>query len=82
MVAGDFNGDGRLDLAVGLAFSQQTCIFFNLGNGQFSRSFFASGAAAVAMASAELNQDSKADLVIGNFESAAAPPNINVVFHQ
>jgi hypothetical protein len=54
---GDFNGDGRTDLAVGLMLSQQVCLLFNSGNGQFTRSFFASGASALAMTTSDLNRD-------------------------
>lgn len=78
----DFNGDGRLDLAVGLMLSQQACLLFNSGGGQFTRSFFASGASAVAMTSSDLNLDGKPDLVIGNFELNYEPPNVDVVFHN
>jgi hypothetical protein len=79
---GDFNGDGNLDLAVGLMLSQQVCMFFGNSNGQFSRSFFASGADVVAMTAADLNNNGQLDLVIGNFVLDFAPPNVNVVFHQ
>jgi FG-GAP-like repeat/FG-GAP repeat len=82
MVVGDFNGDGRPDLAVGLMLSQQACILFNNGNGEFTRSFFASGAFAVAITTSDLNRDGKPDLVIGNFVLDSAPANVDVVFHQ
>jgi hypothetical protein len=79
---GDFNADGRIDLAVAFAFSQQTCMLFNSGNGQFTRSFFASGAGAIAMVTADMNNDGKPDLVIGNFVLSFESANVNVVLHQ
>jgi hypothetical protein len=82
LAVADFNGDGRLDLAVGLTLSQQACLLFNSGQGQFTRSFFASGASAIAMTTADLNLDGKPDLVIGNFVRDYVPPNVDVVFHQ
>lgn len=79
---GDFKGDGRLDIAVGLLGSEQVCILFNAGGGEFTWSFFASGASAVAMTSSDLNRDGKPDLVIGNTVVIYAPPNVDVMFHQ
>jgi len=76
------DGHGRLDLAVGLMLSQQACIFFNEGNGQFTRSFFASGANSVAIVTSDLNGDGKPDLIFGNFVLSALPANIDVVFHK
>ncbi|HWW16042.1 MAG TPA: VCBS repeat-containing protein [Candidatus Dormibacteraeota bacterium] len=82
MVTGDFNGDGQTDLAVGLLLSQQVCMLFNASGGEFTRSFFASGTLAIAMAASDLNHDGKLDLVIGNFVFDFAPPNVNVLFHK
>ena len=82
MVAGDFNGDGRIDLAVGLLGSEQLCILFNAGGGEFTRSFFASGASTGTMATSDFNNDGKPDLVLGNFVYDFAPANVNVMFHQ
>jgi hypothetical protein len=82
LAVADFNGDGRSDLAVGLTLSYQGCLLFSSGQGQFTRSFFASGASAVAMTSSDLNLDGKPDLIIGNFMFNYEPPNIDVVFHQ
>jgi len=82
IAVGDFNNDGLADLAVGLLLSQQTSMLLNAGNGQFTRSFFASGASAIAMITSDLNQDGKTDLVIGNFVLSFEPANVDVVFHQ
>jgi hypothetical protein len=82
ITVGDFNGDGRADLAVGLLLSQQVCMLLNDGKGGFTRSFFASGASAVAMTTADLNGDGKPDLVIGNFVLSFEPANVDVAFHK
>jgi hypothetical protein len=57
LTVGDFNGDGRIDVAAGLMLAQQGVIFFANGNGQFSRSFFASEADTVSMTAADLNHN-------------------------
>jgi len=62
--------------------SNQVVIFFNKGNGQYTRSFFASGAFTLAMIAADLKHNGKSDLVIGNFVFGSAPPNVNVMFHK
>ncbi|MCU1309047.1 MAG: Integrin-like protein, partial [Candidatus Angelobacter sp.] len=72
VVVADFNGDGKLDIAVGNGgngFDSQADIF--LGNGQGAFSLVAQhpllGAFPYRMiAAADLNQDGKIDLVIGN----------------
>ena len=82
LVAGDFVGDGQTDLAVGFILPQEVCLLFPSGQGQFTRSFFAAGATAVAMIASDLNKNGMLDLVIGNFLRISAPPNVNVVFHK
>jgi hypothetical protein len=82
LAVGDFNGDGRIDVAVGLMFAQQGVILFNNANGQFSRSFFASGVDTVSMTAADLNHRGTSDLIFSNFEVDFRPPNANVVFHK
>jgi hypothetical protein len=82
LAAGDFDGDGRIDVAAGLMLAQQGVIFFQNPNGQFSRSFFASGADTVSMTAADLNHSGKSDLIFVNFGLDSRPPNANVVFHK
>jgi hypothetical protein len=82
LAGGDFNGDGRPDIAAGLFGAHQVCMLFNNGSGQFSRSFFAAGAEAIAITSVDLNKDGKLDLVLTNYGLDFRPPNLDVVFHQ
>jgi len=82
ITVGDFDGDGRPDIAVALIFSHQAEIFFNQGKGQYLRSIFASGADATAVITSDLNHRGKMDLVIANFELGFRPPNIDVVFQR
>ena len=82
LAVGDFNGDGHIDVAAGLMLAQQGVIFFNNGNGQFSRSFFASGADTVSMTAADLNHSGKTDLIITNFGLDFRPPDVDVIFHK
>jgi hypothetical protein len=82
LAVGDFNNDGHIDVAAGLMLAQQGVILFNNGNGQFSRSFFASGADTVSMTAADLNHRGKSDLIFTNFQVDYRPPNVDVVFHK
>ncbi len=82
IVGGDFDGDGHPDIAVGLWISQQLVVFFNDGKGEFSRSFFASGASSIGMASSDLVHKGKPDLVIANYNVNYFPPNVNVMLHK
>jgi hypothetical protein len=82
LAVGDFNDDGHIDVAAGLMLAQQGVILFNNGNGQFSRSFFASGADTVSMTTADLDHRGKSDLIFTNFQVDYRPPNVDVVFHK
>ncbi len=72
MVAGDFNGDGKLDLMVinaGSAPSTNGGVFFlaGIGNGKFQGPVQVQGNSfPVSIAVADLNEDGKLDLVLGD----------------
>jgi len=64
---GDFNGDGRLDLAVGCT-SGQLSIRMGNGNGGFGpRTDIASGGGPRGLAIGDLNLDGRADIAAANF---------------
>ena len=68
MAVGDFNGDGKLDLAVANFGSDRIRIFDGLGNGTFSyASRLATGSEPIALATGDFNGDGKLDLAVANF---------------
>jgi hypothetical protein len=65
VVTGDFNADGKLDLAV--ASLSAASILLGNGDGTFAPATpFATGSGAVCVATADLNHDGKLDLVTAN----------------
>ena len=67
VVTGDFNGDGRPDLAVANASSNTVSILLGNGNGTFQAAQnFATGAGPQSMAVGDFNKDGKLDLVTAN----------------
>lgn len=70
LVAADFNGDGKLDLAVpdyvGSSAGQVAVLLAN-GNGTFQApTFLTTGGGATGVAAADVNKDGKLDLVVAN----------------
>lgn len=66
IVAGDFNGDGKLDVAVSDLDSAQVTILSGPGDGTFPNSTAtAAGASAVGLVAADFNNDGEMDLAVG-----------------
>ena len=66
LAVSDFNGDGKLDLAVANA-SNNVSILLGDGAGSFSApTHFAAGAGPYALATADFNGDGKSDLAVSN----------------
>ncbi len=68
LACADFNGDGKPDLAVANAISNDVSILLGNGDGTFgtAASFF-SGSSPASIAIADLDNDGKLDLVVANF---------------
>jgi hypothetical protein len=74
VAVGDFNGDGNADLAIVNECSENNCnsgtVSVLLGNGdgtfQAAKSFSSGGYEAFAVATADVNKDGKADLIVAN----------------
>jgi len=72
ITGGDFNGDGKTDLAVANGNSSDVSVLLGNGNGTFQAALnYAVGSAPDALAVGDFNGDGKADLVVGNFGGAS-----------
>lgn len=69
ITAGDFNGDGKADLAIANNGSNNVTVLLGNGTGGFTRasgSPFATGSAPVSVVAADFNTDGKMDLAVSN----------------
>src|SRR5207245_241145 len=67
LAAGDFNGDGKRDLAIANYYSSNVVIMLGNGDGTFQPAANSLGALGpVSVALGDFNGDGKLDLVVGN----------------
>ena len=69
-MTGDFNGDGRLDLAVANVGSNDVSVLLGNGNGTFRPQVtYAVGSDPIALVTGDFNGDGRTDLAVANFGS-------------
>ena len=73
VTTGDFNADGKLDLAVANNGSNTVSILLGNGNGTFNSAVnYSTGNGPVSVTTGDFNADGKLDLAVANFNSATA----------
>jgi uncharacterized protein (TIGR03437 family) len=81
--AGDFNGDGKLDLAVTESFTGKVAVLLNSTSGlQLSGTFSSGGSTPGLVVAADFNGDGKLDLAVANAANLSPfqPGNLTVFF--
>lgn len=74
IVLADFNGDARLDIAVVDEIINVMSVLLGYGDGQFAERQvidLGTGARAMAIAAGDFNNDTRPDIVVGNYETNA-----------
>ena len=70
MTAGDWNGDGKADLAVANADSNNVSILLGKGDGTFLAAVnYAAGKGPTSVTAGDWNGDGKLDLAVANYNS-------------
>jgi hypothetical protein len=75
VAAGDFNGDGRLDLAVGVGYPDSVSIFLGNGDGTFQAHVdYPTGSGPASIVVDDLNGDGKPDLAVADYDGGTPFP--------
>ena len=73
LIAGDFNGDGTLDLAVANSGTTTVSILLGNGGGTFTaQPALTTGSVPYSLTAGDFNNDGKLDLAVTNFANGAA----------
>ncbi len=80
IVAGDFNGDGKADLAVSDVYSDTISILLGNGDGTFAPATSVhSGSNGAAIVAADFNGDGKLDLAVGVAGVSGSPDSVTIL---
>ncbi len=79
---GDFNGDGRLDIAVGTLGGDDAVIFSNNGNGEYQISSYVIGVSPIQSIVGDFNKDGTPDLAFMNYGYDFKLPAVEVLLHK
>src|SRR5207253_530444 len=77
-VVGDFNGDGKQDLAV-INYPNSLSILLGDGAGGFTTTNYAIGSYAVSIAVGDFNGDGKQDLAVANYGTGSDPNTVSIL---
>jgi hypothetical protein len=78
--AGDFNGDGKLDLAVANFQSDNVSVLLNNGNGTFASAVnYPTDLHPQTVTTGDFNNDNKRDLAVGNFHGGTGTGNLSIL---
>src|SRR2546427_24781 len=77
VIAADFDGDGRLDLAVALGSNSVLAVYINKPSGTFQKHLFAASPGPVGLAAGDLNHDGYLDIVALNDTN-----NVGFTYHS
>lgn len=79
---GDFNGDGRLDIAIanqGIGTNGAIDVLINNGSGSFTTTGYQAGIKPIFVRAADVDRDGKLDLVVANAAKVAGTNDITVL---
>jgi hypothetical protein len=82
VVLGDFNGDGRIDIAVGYLYRAIASVFINTGTGSYDVTRYAIGDMPIQSLVADVNGDGKPDLVFFDLPLDYKWPNAVALVHR
>ncbi len=84
VAVGDFNGDGKLDLAVVNRDSNNVSVLLGNGDGSFRPAVnYAAGSFPLSVAVGDFNGDGQLDLAVANFgDGGSNPGNVSVLINN